>query len=133
MNRTRRNRRDHVDDLIDIINTPTAIDQINDLIDEYPEFADLAALLSDPAYRSLDIASKVKVGLCRAGGGYSDVYQGKMLLGPIDESTLRQLSANKNDLREYMRENSIAFKKVAVKRFRFFFRSLEDGVCIKVR
>jgi hypothetical protein len=118
--------------LLDILDTPTAIEQINDLLDEHPVYSDLAVLLSDPTYRSLDVASNVKLGPRCAGGGYSDVYSGKMLSGPIDKSRVRQLSANKNDVQRYMQANSITFTKVAMKQFRFFLSNPENGVRIKV-
>jgi hypothetical protein len=132
MPRSQKHRKnDKIDQLRAMINAPSTIDQLRERSGESTIYESLANLLAEPAYAHLDVATKLRVGTVCASGGYSDVYDGELMVGTVNEPVLRQISKNKKKFSAYLNENPIPFKAVAVKRSRPFLVFNESSARVR--
>ena len=110
-----------------MLNTQPALEQLRNLPTDTLLYENLSSFLSNPANTSLDVAAKLVIGTQCAGGAYSDVFIGSLLVGDVDDAAIKLVLKNKGRLRKYLKQNPMTFKTVAVKRLRYFLFLTDDG------
>ena len=122
---------DNVDKVKAMLNAEPASVRLRKLPTNTPIYENLSGFLSKPSTAFLDVSTKLIVGLQCAGGAYSDVFIGELLVSELDESAIKPILDNQEALGVYLEQNPMTFKTVAVKRIRYFLFLNDVGAKVR--